>query len=61
MYYEFVILYFLFNIQIVLDEYRIQGLEFFFKTFESNKYLEDLTGLTKLKELDEKVIIIVNY
>lgn len=35
---------------VVLEQYHKRGLEFLFETFQNPMYLEDLTGLTKLKE-----------
>lgn len=34
---------------VVLEQYKQRGLEFLFEAFQNPKYLEDLTGLTKLK------------
>ncbi|XP_061391359.1 ubiquitin-like modifier-activating enzyme ATG7 [Musca vetustissima] len=40
----------------VLNEYRTNGNEFLFKVFESAKYLEDLTGISDYKELQNEII-----
>lgn len=40
--------------EIILNMYRQEGFEFLMKAFNQNSYLEDLSGLTALKEaLDE--------
>lgn len=43
------------SLQNVLNEYRNQGNEFLFKVFESAKFLEDLTGISDYKELNNEV------
>ncbi|KAM8712371.1 hypothetical protein ACLKA7_012827 [Drosophila subpalustris] len=40
----------------VLDAYRKEGHAFLFKTFETAKYLEDLTGISEFKRLNSEII-----
>ncbi|ALC41729.1 Atg7 [Drosophila busckii] len=40
----------------VLAAYRSEGHAFLFKTFETAKYLEDLTGISEFKRLDSEII-----
>ncbi|KAH8355297.1 hypothetical protein KR093_010699 [Drosophila rubida] len=40
----------------VLDAYRRDGHAFLFKTFETAKYLEDLTGISEFKRLNSEII-----
>ncbi|TMW45447.1 hypothetical protein DOY81_009471 [Sarcophaga bullata] len=40
----------------VLNTYRSEGNEFLFKVFESAKYLEDLTGISEYRELNNEII-----
>ncbi|EDW08442.1 ubiquitin-like modifier-activating enzyme ATG7 [Drosophila mojavensis] len=40
----------------VLAAYRSEGHEFLFKTFETAKYLEDLTGISDFKRLNSEII-----
>ncbi|XP_065367287.1 uncharacterized protein Atg7 [Calliphora vicina] len=40
----------------VLNAYHTQGNEFLFKVFESAKYLEDLTGISEYKDLNNEII-----
>ncbi|XP_034108121.1 ubiquitin-like modifier-activating enzyme ATG7 isoform X1 [Drosophila albomicans] len=40
----------------VLDAYREEGHAFLFKTFETAKYLEDLTGISEFKRLNSEII-----
>ncbi|XP_005180237.1 ubiquitin-like modifier-activating enzyme ATG7 [Musca domestica] len=40
----------------VLSEYRLHGNGFLFKVFESAKFLEDLTGISDYKELQNEII-----
>ncbi|KAH8277792.1 hypothetical protein KR018_007498 [Drosophila ironensis] len=40
----------------VLDAYKKEGHVFLFKTFETAKYLEDLTGISEFKRLESQII-----
>ncbi|XP_020815357.1 ubiquitin-like modifier-activating enzyme ATG7 [Drosophila serrata] len=40
----------------VLEAYRKEGHTFLFKTFETAKYLEDLTGISEFKRLNSEII-----
>lgn len=42
-------------LQRVLQAYRNEGHKFLFKTFETAKYLEDLTGISEFMRLNSKV------
>lgn len=44
------------NLQKVLAEYKSRGNEFLFQVFESAKYLEDLTGISDLLDVDNDII-----
>lgn len=42
-------------LQRVLQAYRNEGHKFLFQTFETAKYLEDLTGISEFMRLNSKV------
>lgn len=44
-------------LQRVLQAYRSEGHTFLFKTFETAKYLEDLTGISEFMRLNSKVSV----
>jgi len=41
--------------KLILDEYKSKGFDFLLRVFNEPKYLEDLTGLTQMKEEAEKI------
>lgn len=43
------------NFQKVLDEYQAHGNEFLLKVFESSKYLEEVTGIDEMENMDNDV------
>lgn len=43
------------NFQKVLDEYKAHGNEFLLKVLESSKYLEEVTGIDEMENIDNDV------
>jgi len=41
--------------KLIVDEYKSKGFDFLLQVFNEPKYLEDLTGLTQMKEEAEKI------